>query len=354
MYLNVSDFKCVTIEHTNKCYARCPQCARTTDDGEVNPNLELKELTLEDYKRIAPPEFYRSIPVISFTGCFGDAIASSNLLEILEYLIGIGASMFIQTNGDFKPPEFFEEIAKLFARDKRERSGIEFSVDGLEDTNHIYRINTDFNRIMKNAEAFINAGGRARWNFILFDHMKHQREQIIQRAKDMGFKSVVIKKIVRRLATGTQYHKNMYERVYHGDDEFNDLLDQYGTYENYVNHSRIECIFKNTGQIYIDHQLDLWPCTLLGGVKYFNMSPDHILKQQMNKLIEKYGEGFNSLKTQTIEDVLNHPWFKNDLVKSWDNKVSDENFKLVQCAKSCGHFIRLSSCAAENKEVIIF
>lgn len=353
MYLTIPEFKCLTIEHTNKCHCRCPECSRTTPQGSVNPQLTMTQLNLEDYKRIAPPEFYTDIPLISFTGCYGDAMAASNLLEVLEYLAWLDTNMIIQTNGDFRPPEYYRDIAQIFGTENRMR-GIEFSVDGLEDTNHIYRVNSNFNRIMKNVEAFIKAGGRARWNVILFDHIKHQKEEIIKRAKDMGFMGVAIKKVTRSLASSKQFHSNMYERVYFEDDEFGKLLDKYGTYGNYVNECNINCVFKGTGQMYIDHQLNLWPCTPIGGSIFYDVGPDHIIKNQVMKLYERYGEGFNSLRNQTIEEALNHPWFKHDLEDSWNNTMDDENFKLVSCAKACGDFIRTSGCAKENKEKINF
>lgn len=354
MYLKIPEFKCVTIEHTNKCHARCPECSRTTEDGEVNPRLTMTEMTLEDYKRIAPPEFYTNIPLISFTGCFGDATASTNLPEVLKYLADLDTNMIIQTNGDFRPPEYYEEIAHIFGTENSMR-GIEFSVDGLEDTNHIYRVNTNFERIMKNAEAFIKAGGKARWNVILFDHIAHQKEEIIQRAKDMGFFGVAIKKVTRSLASNKQYQNNMYERVYFEDDEFGKLLDQYGVYSNYVNTCGIDCVFKGSGQMYIDHQLNLWPCTPIGGAIFYNVDREyHMIKDQILKLIERYGEGFNCLKDKTIQEVLNHPWFSHELEESWNNTMNDENFKLISCAKACGDFIRTSGCAKENKEKINF
>ena len=34
---------------------------------------------------------------------------------------------------------------------------VDFNIDGLEDTNHLYRRNTDFNKIINNAQAFIGA-----------------------------------------------------------------------------------------------------------------------------------------------------------------------------------------------------
>ena len=49
-YLELNQIKAFHIEHTSKCNLFCPQCARTLDGG-LNPELELDELTLDDYKK---------------------------------------------------------------------------------------------------------------------------------------------------------------------------------------------------------------------------------------------------------------------------------------------------------------
>jgi MoaA/NifB/PqqE/SkfB family radical SAM enzyme len=353
MYITIPELNYITIEHTNKCNLRCPQCARTSwKDGGVNPNLKMTELKVEDYKRFASPEFYKNIPIINFTGGYGDAIASSNFLEVVRFIVDSGTNMVVQTNGALRDNSYYEQLAEMFG--DVERRGIEFAIDGLEDTYHMYRKGGDFNKVMEHAKAYINAGGNARWNVILFDHIKHQKDEMIQRAKDMGFKSMVIKKVTRSLPINKNYYKNLYERVYFEDDDFGSFLDKYGNYANYANTCKVECVFKNTGQLCIDHQLNLWPCTPMATTPYLEMDDDHILKKQISDLYIKYGEGFNSLRDKTIDEVLQHPWFKNDLEESWCNTISDENSKLILCAKTCGDYIKITGCASENREKLFF
>ena len=66
---------------------------------------------------------------------------------------------------------------------------INFAIDGLKDTNHIYRVKTDFDRIIDNAEAFIKAGGNAHWIMIIFDHNQHQIDEANELSKKVGFRS---------------------------------------------------------------------------------------------------------------------------------------------------------------------
>ena len=51
---------------------------------------------------------------------------------------------------------------------------IVFGIDGLEDTNHLYRQGVKWNNLMDRVQTFISEGGKANWQFIPFEHNKHQ------------------------------------------------------------------------------------------------------------------------------------------------------------------------------------
>jgi len=65
---------------------------------------------------------------------------------------------------------------------------MEFCIDGLEDTHHIYRQNTVFETVIKNAQIFIAAGGHANWCMTEFDHNRHQINEARERSEALGFK----------------------------------------------------------------------------------------------------------------------------------------------------------------------
>jgi hypothetical protein len=62
-----------------------------------------------------------------------------------------------------------------------------FSIDGLEDTNHLYRRNVHWDKVMANTSAFINAGGSAHWDMLIFKHNEHQLDDAEELARNMGF-----------------------------------------------------------------------------------------------------------------------------------------------------------------------
>ena len=52
----------------------------------------------------------------------------------------------------------------------------------------VYRVNASYDKIIENARAFIDVGGRAEWRMIVFKHNQHQIEEAEELARKYGFK----------------------------------------------------------------------------------------------------------------------------------------------------------------------
>jgi hypothetical protein len=101
----------------------------------------------------------------------------------------------LHSNGSLRNTSWWTELAMLVGTNGYAR----FAIDGMEDTNAIYRRNTEWAKIMANARAFIAAGGRAEWDFIVFAHNEHQIEAARALAADMGFAAFNRKRTARFL-----------------------------------------------------------------------------------------------------------------------------------------------------------
>jgi hypothetical protein len=206
----------IHIELSTFCNAACPMCPRTIQlaDGSslptVRPDLKLESISVENFKKWFPPSFIPQIHLWLFCGTHGDPIMNKDVFEILEYLCEYDNTIFINTNGGMRTPEFWGKVGSLFSKNpshKKQRQ-ITFSMDGLWDTNHLYRRNVPFEKAINNAKAFINAGGVAVWDYLIFDHNEHQIDEAATLAKKIGFKYFVPKK-----ALGFQNIDNNSEHV---------------------------------------------------------------------------------------------------------------------------------------------
>src|SRR5262249_3748084 len=153
----------VHVELTTHCNASCPQCPRNLSGGPVNPALPLAELSLEDVRRILPDELLGRLRKVYACGNYGDPMVARDVLPIFEHLRAASPRLELGmfTNGSGRTPAFWAALAGVVTY-------VRFSIDGLEDTNHLYRRGTQWSRILASVEAFIAAGGRAEWDFIVF------------------------------------------------------------------------------------------------------------------------------------------------------------------------------------------
>jgi MoaA/NifB/PqqE/SkfB family radical SAM enzyme len=334
--LKKSDIVALNIEHTSYCNLKCPQCARVLN-GHINEHLHMSSMTLTDYMRILPPSFCKQIDHIFFCGNYGDPLADAHFLDCVKYLKINNIRLTIYTNGSLRTMNWWKELAIILGKDDK----VIFAIDGLEDTNHIYRVGANFRKVMRNATTFIVNGGKARWDYLVFEHNHHQVEEAKEIAKTMGFHTFNEKQ-TKRFIADKNYKTNK------GGGKFGQIIEKYGTWENYIDQTEIHCKYKDDGILYIDFDLNLWPCCWVGAPMFFYS--DNLQRKQLVKLLNRYKPGFNSLRLHTIDEILEHQWFKNDLVDSWTKKMCEG--KLMTCGRTCGTEYKFSSGDKSNKKEI--
>lgn len=190
MLLNTDQTYCIQIEISDYCNSRCPLCARHNRGVSALPVVDNYTTSLGDFKKWFPPEVVKRIHYFVICGNMGDPIVCEELVDICGYAFSKnpGLNLEISTNGGLRKTSWWARLGELM-KDKP-ASHVKFFIDGLEDTNRIYRRGVDFSKIMENAQAFMQAGGKAYWGFLQFKHNQHQVEEIMKRAADMGFAAV--------------------------------------------------------------------------------------------------------------------------------------------------------------------
>jgi MoaA/NifB/PqqE/SkfB family radical SAM enzyme len=183
------------LEITSYCNAACPQCPRNENGIGINQRMPLCHLNRVVIDCAFTVDLCRRLRQIFFCGSYGDPIMHPEFLDILRDFRRKNPTLWLyfHTNGGIHDPEYWEEIASIMGG----YGQIDFGIDGLEDTLHLYRKNVKYSRVIENARAFICAGGRAQWNFIVFRHNEHQVERAKQLGKDLGFFNVLIRKTGR-------------------------------------------------------------------------------------------------------------------------------------------------------------
>ena len=187
-------------EPTDKCNSGCAMCPRYDSQGFELSTLENVEWTLESFKKAWTVDFIKDLNKVLACGNFGDPCACKEFVDMYEYMREINPNIELacNTNGSLRTQDWWARLGKVITQ-RPDRTGgyCTFSIDGLEDTNHLYRRGTIWKNIMRNAEAFIAAGGEAHWDFIVFEHNEHQVDEARDLAIKMGFKNFNVKRTTR-------------------------------------------------------------------------------------------------------------------------------------------------------------
>ena len=243
------DVKKLHVELTDKCNARCPLCTRTdsTDISKTTHFVKNVEITLEEYKKITEGIQFKTIV---FCGNYGDPLSAKDFLKILEYAATPDCNIRIDTNASVKTPEYFKRIGEILSINPNNL--LSFDLDGLEDTHSFYRRNTNFNKIIENAKAYIqNTTARSNWQFLVFEHNKHQMADAKALAKEIGFTDFQYRYSGWFDGSGkaTFYDNGVKNVIVKADPPTKvQFLD------------KINCKSIEQGEIYLSAQGYLWPC----------------------------------------------------------------------------------------------
>lgn len=179
------DIKVLHLEPTDVCQAACYFCARETDavfDKKQQHHLDMwKIMQVFDADRIA------ALDKMFMCGNYGDPAAGKHTLTIYREFRKLNKDIVLgmNTNGGLQNTLWWHELGCIF---DQPRDYVVFSIDGLEDTNATYRRGVHWQKLMHNARAFIEAGGSAHWDMLVYRHNQHQVDECEQLARDMGFR----------------------------------------------------------------------------------------------------------------------------------------------------------------------
>lgn len=162
-------------------------CARNVYGKMVNPYIRLKSLPLQWFEKNITPKQIKKLNKVFFCGNVGDPASAPELLDIIAYFKSHNSNLVVglNSNGGLKTTEWWRKLGQLLdgALDY-----CVFSIDGLDDTNHLYRRNVQWQKVVKNTTAFISTGASAHWDMLVFEHNKHQVQEAKEQADQMGFK----------------------------------------------------------------------------------------------------------------------------------------------------------------------
>ena len=364
--VQIGDVTEIDLECTTFCNLACPECNRTTDTDVISSILNTTHITLENCRTWFKPTELTSLKEVRFCGAIDEALMNPELTDILDFFLDEFKIKFIdiRTNGSVRSTTWWSS----FVNHLPSKHIIVFGIDGLEDTNHIYRIGSNYEKIINNAKAFIDAGGIASWQFIEFEHNKHQIDEAKQFAKELGFKEFRlvsssrptmsenlehIRKDDKVSALSNRVSINKEENVVIKKESVQEPVQELVLVRKKKNKEkttiRCEAQGKSWGgnRILVNALSQCVPCCFLNGyfhqpvahnknIENINKPPFSFFENpRLGELYHKHKDSENeltaiSLQHHTLKEILAGPFFA-DIQDSWTTKDPIE-----RCLEVCG------------------
>ena len=331
-------------EISSVCNAQCPGCVRTVlDYTSPTDNITIENLKVKSHPDI-PKNMYMSLDIfksvfnertlkelknVEFIGTIDDPLAHPEFLDMLRFLVDTlneETMIVIHTNASLRTPDVFREMAAILTHHKHR---VCFNIDGLADTNHLYRRNTNFDKIIENAKAFIEYHRRswATWQYLVFPWNAHQVEAAEELSKELGFKEFVHR-------NDRALSDRSFEKIVNEQNKKTEYKKYLKVFDSKAAASPISCVMQPRSMYFINYEGTVWPCCFLNNMKYSKMGK---YEESWERFENNYEGGWNNLHHYTIDEILDHPFYTEDLVDSWSSTTHGTGCKdrILKCTATC-------------------
>lgn len=250
-------------ELTTRCNLRCPYCYRAKAGKIENIDFDidlLKNIPLENIKGL------------TICGTVGDFIFYPKLKEFIKecYRRNPRLLMGFHTNGTAHNKKWWIDFADIL---KYKTHNVVFGIDGFEDTYKLHRIGGSYKRVINNMKTFIEAGGTASWQFIVFKHNEHQLTKASALARELGCEDFIVRKSF------------MFDGPMEKPDCFPNLItrSEYGKKSN----TKINCRIDD-GEVSILANGDVMPCChiIKKHQEYYDFTPLNLKRKHLDDIIK--------------------------------------------------------------------
>lgn len=334
-------------EISSHCNSKCPQCPRYDMLGRVRKDLNVTHLPIDVIKNL-PIEKMPNLKQVTLCGNFGDPLMHPDLDDLINFFHK--QQIEFSTNASLRSKEWWSKLGA------NKNISVLFCIDGIGPVHELYRRNTSYKKIMENAKAFIQAGGNAYWQFIVFRHNEHQIEEAEKLSREMGFKKI-------EFIYSNRFDSENKWKVYDNGKYLFDLekASDQTTLREWLNapegekywktlvekRGEITCIWSEQKKLYIHSDGTVYPCCMLGSIQ----SGKRIEKIMMGKLVKDFKK--INLHHYNMEAILKSEVFQKLLPNSFEGDPFQHPVCVENCNKNTGKFSDAGKKYFDNRNVSV-
>ena len=231
--------KAVQVGITNRCNSNCFFCFREElkRAGRKEGNIDLP---FEAIEKILD----QGIRDIQLCGNRGEAIFHPDIDRIIDVIKSSGSRFEMNTNGGRFDTNWWYNLGQKMTNNDQ----VIFAIDGMKTSHEFYR-KTKWVDVFNNMKAFIEGGGNAVWQMILFRHNEHEINIVKEISRRIG--------CINTWIINSRIYNNKYKKPLR---EFNKTKEDILLTEGFMNPENIRCRFGKGERVYIGVDGSVWPC----------------------------------------------------------------------------------------------
>ena len=350
MIYQYSDIKVLQAEISSDCNAACPQCPRNDHGGATIANLPVTRWRLDQLPTMFTDQFVGQLKMLYLCGTYGDPMMNPEVVEIVDWFKDRNRDMEvgIHTNGGVGRVESYRQLASRV-------DFIGFGIDGLADTNHIYRRQVRWPAVEQRVQAFVGKGGKAIWDFIVFRHNQHQIDEARQLSEEWGMSSFNIKRTHRFMDRRYSIEKRWPIKNRLGEiegylyppneDSLRNSAIQQPVDLAEITDTKITCNAGRIKELYVASDGTCLPCGWLHDRFYGPTEPDRDTEQMKEWIQQMGGRDEINCRHRSVESIVEGDWFGK--IASGHTKNSKD--RLQRCGVMCGSCV--NPIGIQNTEV---
>jgi len=272
--------KLLEVELTNRCNLKCPMCFRNQLDLKRKVDIDIDLFDKFDLSKIKKVDICGTISEQTFHPRFFDFIDK----------FSSDTAIAISTSGNTHDAKWWKKLGHKLNEHKD--SFVIFALDGLEDTHSIYRIGSNFNKVIENIKAFNESGAESYAQFIIFKHNQHQMEDVKKLSYELGCKKFLMR-------TSSHYNEKL---------ERPDIIDVKTRHElcDSKKEKEVRCKHLDKESVFIDYNGNVFPCCFFIKCKYLNLDK----YKEESELFEKYKDQIN-LYENSLDKILESEFYSS-------------------------------------------
>ena len=380
MYVEPQELRTIQWEPTSFCNANCIGCPRTDLDTMLTrPHIAAMQRHATEQESDAfvlsvVDKRLKKLREVVYNGDIGDAMMHPNIDDIIiEIDKKRPMVQHIHTNGGGAWYEKFKKIAEHVDGDLSKNIFFVFSIDGLEDTNHLYRRNVQWKHIIKNAEILSKHKVHVRWRMNRFKHNEHQIDTARQMAEDWGWEFSLnhrtwghqkVAELLHRPSDPSLYKEKLKSWKENRFLEFRE--DKFRYLSTPQTSFKDTCLWKQDKEIQVVSDMTVWPCCWtahhhyqywVDNEKIWNeeeVSPastidvsknlKDIKQWQQIMSIDKTKKYLDNKDIKITKDHLMYDVLVSDTFKHIDNNLQTNGiFNLDVCSETCRQIHKASA-----------